>query len=540
MHKRLLLLSSGVLVAALAFFGVNAIESSLTSRYSEFTIEKSEYPRVDDAILEGESRVEENYDPVELVRDVKVWERENEFLMLQNSIRFGYGPTLRDQVPISNSSVDKTILVIGDSFVWGQGAEDSEMRWSRRLEKNLNAQSGERYRVVTLARLASSTMDEAEWLSKERMALIDPDAVVVGFVRNDYAASYGEARYCRDLGTCAKDGGPPAISNPRNVVLVACLRGNESIFGRLISKVVLPVLPNIGRWMVGRWCDPDRLADIEGLTSEGVSIENPTESPTWDYFVESIQSMKSSVGSVPIFMADTRVLPWDNLDKEDALPIFRESGYNLIEMRRSRELLATVDNHNDLHINAADKHPGSELTQAYADDVSEALLSLFGKGQGVGVTSKNNRSLLSNYLPASVAIGERDGKVRVVSSPLNERQSKFYGSTFVRGKGGYAPQTTPCAAMGRAHVRLMLDSELKAGDNIELELTRSASSLVIQPIGYNEDGKILYFESYLLHSGEVRVDVLQQGQSGYLIGGVKAGCGEGVLAAPVFDLTIGN
>jgi hypothetical protein len=76
------------------------------------------------------------------------------------------------------------ILVVGDSFSWGDGVYWQDA-YPNRLQARLNEFSrGERFEVVNWSRPGWNTLRQVRSVEK-RLAEIDPDLVILGFVLND-------------------------------------------------------------------------------------------------------------------------------------------------------------------------------------------------------------------------------------------------------------------------------------------------------------------------------------------------------------------
>jgi hypothetical protein len=74
------------------------------------------------------------------------------------------------------------IAILGDSFVWGHGVEDS-VRWNKRLEQKLKAYR-KNVKVLHWGQNAWSTNNELDFLIEEGYKY-EPDILIVGFVLND-------------------------------------------------------------------------------------------------------------------------------------------------------------------------------------------------------------------------------------------------------------------------------------------------------------------------------------------------------------------
>jgi lysophospholipase L1-like esterase len=80
----------------------------------------------------------------------------------------------------------RRILVIGDSFVWGDGSVNANEIWWRQLQRELERRGYRNIEVVAAGWNGASTQDELNWL-RERKLLeqAQPDLVIFGYVTND-------------------------------------------------------------------------------------------------------------------------------------------------------------------------------------------------------------------------------------------------------------------------------------------------------------------------------------------------------------------
>lgn len=80
----------------------------------------------------------------------------------------------------------RRLLVVGDSFVWGDGNDNANEIWWRQLQRELHSRGYRDVEVLALGFFGASTQDQLTWL-KDRgfLARIRPDLVVLGYVTND-------------------------------------------------------------------------------------------------------------------------------------------------------------------------------------------------------------------------------------------------------------------------------------------------------------------------------------------------------------------
>jgi hypothetical protein len=80
----------------------------------------------------------------------------------------------------------KRILVLGDSFVWGDGYANVNDTWWRQLERELSRRGFEDVEVIAAGYCGASTKDQLRLLTQgDLVRKYGVDAVIVGFVTND-------------------------------------------------------------------------------------------------------------------------------------------------------------------------------------------------------------------------------------------------------------------------------------------------------------------------------------------------------------------
>jgi hypothetical protein len=84
--------------------------------------------------------------------------------------------------PFKKNPGSTRIAVLGDSFVWGAGAEQQHM-WTRKLEKMMN-QNGMNVTILNWGKPGWSTLDEFQFLKSEGIKY-EFDLLLIGFVVND-------------------------------------------------------------------------------------------------------------------------------------------------------------------------------------------------------------------------------------------------------------------------------------------------------------------------------------------------------------------
>lgn len=80
----------------------------------------------------------------------------------------------------------KRILVIGDSFIWGDGHTNINMIWWRQLQWELERRGYHTVDVIAAGRNGASTQDQVAWLNRPGFLVeARPDMIIFGYVTND-------------------------------------------------------------------------------------------------------------------------------------------------------------------------------------------------------------------------------------------------------------------------------------------------------------------------------------------------------------------
>ncbi len=87
--------------------------------------------------------------------------------------------------PVSEEKAGKhRILVIGDSYVWGDGQANLNDIWWRQLQYELEKRGYDNVEVIAAGRCGASTRVELSWMDR-LCRQFDPDAIILGYVTND-------------------------------------------------------------------------------------------------------------------------------------------------------------------------------------------------------------------------------------------------------------------------------------------------------------------------------------------------------------------
>lgn len=111
--------------------------------------------------------------------------RINHFVYLRNQARKDNPVWRSPLLPVAEAHPGKKrILVMGDSFVWGDGYSNINTLWWRQLGQELKARGYNDVEVISAGLCGASTHDQLDWV-KALIPKYTPDLVVFGYVTND-------------------------------------------------------------------------------------------------------------------------------------------------------------------------------------------------------------------------------------------------------------------------------------------------------------------------------------------------------------------
>jgi hypothetical protein len=448
------------------------------------------------------------------VTDKVIWAREHEFYNGDIYWRIGEGPDIRAQSGTGQVNGIVKVLVISDSNLYGNGVADLETVWANRLETELNRQRGAgAFEVRILAQGGASLMQYADWMASGVVEEYDPDVIVIGYTQNDPMPSGFERALCGEAGRCE-------VGNAKTFPLYReCISGSGSAFATLVRVTIGHWFPNVTNEVLARYCDITRLSNSAGIPAEEVVATNLEKNPYLPYFYDAAAKIRELSKDRPLLVARTSV----NMKlHEGSLPyveILRNAGMEIIKMDRAEELYERfLMSPEAMYVHPADPHPGPLLTFAYALDVAEHLLELFGEDftGGFGkrpAVQRDAPHILSGYLPArTLVVGDPRRDIRVVLPPSD------------RDIG----QQVPCAFVGRPHLRIIFDVGPGLGSRLRLTLERSVGGpMTVQSSGYDQSGFRVDSPVRVINPGESFEIIVSDELSNVLFGSLQGGCGIG-------------
>jgi hypothetical protein len=337
------------------------------------------------------------------------WRTESSLYAYQNSERVG-GFYAADQLPSSDPTGEVRVLVLGDSYTFGTGLEDIDLRWPTLLEALLE-RNGTEVDVVTLAQGGASTITQARILDQvaagvwEEISWKNPaqaaaalgkpfDYLIIGFVANDVLPGF-------------YDGHQPDYDLEERVVRDGKANPYE--------REWLEALERIARWPV----------------RERYILNLDYTEPGYSY-------------------------------ARRLAPVFQRVGFKILDTPELENAIAREQGA-ALMVHPADAHPGPIVLRAYARDAARELGARNGTYNltvGNGGREVLSGGVVSNYMPVT-ATWRRDGAGEILDIPASANLIKPCDQTYPCRHDGEPfetdgepehPRTHPCARIGASYV----------------------------------------------------------------------------------------
>ena len=304
---------------------------------------------------------------------------------------------------------EKRILVIGDSFVWGDGYANLNDIWWRQLERELRSRGYNQVSVMAAGMCGAQTAEQSRWL-EQVAAAYNPDLVIMGFVNND----------TQEYEDPAKRSG-----------IIKRLKQFQSPM-ETIEKTSASVLPYLSLHL--------RELRQSSYSKKNSSTANGFETSQWNYELlrgENFQSYKNTVSSLsrtisslncPVFvltlpsgyhLATPREPGENELDHtlrdvyafhrhiyDKVGPVFEEAGIRFVDnldgfisgAREDKYISGSVSPRFAFGINPRNSHPGPYSTHFYARSACDVLERDFQSclGEKVAETGRSKSVIVIN------------------------------------------------------------------------------------------------------------------------------------------------
>lgn len=254
------------------------------------------------------------------------------------------------------------ILVIGDSFVWGDGYLNANDIWWRQLQRELQHRGYFGVEVVAAGLNGASTQQQLQWLTEIDLARrLRADAVVLGYVTNDPDVQGADGQYLvRQIG---RDLPQPTWA------------GLDATFGRVLPTLTAQIKPLLtkkwaseleGAYLYSDWeREILKAPSIEAYREVVLSLGEVAHALDLPFYVVTLPGAPSAETFGPLYQpieplfAEAEI-PFVNLLNDFADTYTTQPGAGVSSL---------------LHwgINPANGHPGVRATRFYARKVADLL-----------------------------------------------------------------------------------------------------------------------------------------------------------------------
>ena len=260
---------------------------------------------------------------------------------------------------ISQGNTKKKILVVGDSFVEGDGYSNLNQTWWRQLEIELHNRGYYDVEVYGAGKDGASTYDEMKWLSTTSLVEdIKPDLIMIGYVIND-----------------------PEIDDEKGNPIIKHTNSINYFSKNKILKKIECVFPNITykiNNMINEKIDKNKTYNDNTGYPTNLWYDIITNE-TWSkvYQEKAVQPLGEYLTSIdiPSFIVTT---PNGVNPKHEnwyhVLSFFEKAGIKTYNMFADFSMMATtIKDQENQKINYVNGHPGTAYTKYYAQYISDIL-----------------------------------------------------------------------------------------------------------------------------------------------------------------------
>ncbi|MDC1073580.1 hypothetical protein OAR43_10265, partial [Gammaproteobacteria bacterium] len=316
-----------------------------------------------------------------------LWVNRNNWAKIQGLPVFkskGYEPPVPSQDR-------RRVLVIGDSFVWGDGIANINMIWWRQLQWELERRGYFEVDVIAAGMNAASTQDQLGWIVEDR--LLDrtrPDLVLFGFVTND-----------------------PAVNDSVGAPIVRQLDLDDAINshaleGLVNSETVRNFLPNIVHQLSGKIREKyAQLANDDIGYPYGAWEKKLYEEKNFTKYQEILEELADELkrSSIPAFFVTLPNVPSRKFEQKYTLirDALNDVGIPLLDVLPSFLQCCESIAGRLFTANPANAHPGPRATNFYASQVVNLLETSFP--DLLGLKAKEQRKFIpkvNDWMPAYI------------------------------------------------------------------------------------------------------------------------------------------
>lgn len=305
------------------------------------------------------------------------------------------------------NSDTKNIVVIGDSFVWGEASLNRNELFWRQLERMLRTK-GYNVRVSAIAAEGASAYEEMRWLESGVMEDLKPDIVIFGYVCND-ALKPGSG-----FGIV-----PVELEIPQL---------------RLVKKICPNIYGKLYHYIDAKTVYSRKFGDAYADENSWVSVLDGELRMYYQiHFVEKLSdfSKKNDLPAIVVTLPNETNSPlYEELFKPMS-EIFAGSGISFYDSYPSFKATCSRKKHrNNIYVNVRNVHPGSAAHLFFADFICDFLIKDFSDilGEPANNSLNSKRITVNEIMPGKVnfeTVFESDTKSEYVVSYPNINEAHY-------------------------------------------------------------------------------------------------------------------
>ena len=388
------------------------------------------------------------------------WFRENVFLNSNMYLRQGGGYDLNtpNAENVKNNPKPFKVLLFGDSYAWGNGADDPQINIAWRLQEELNRLTKPNTFVVILkAANGRNTFSYVDYFTKDKVKSIEPDIAIYDYVYNDQFPNFEESMICPTVESC-KDRYSPAY-HPK---YRACVAGKSGFLGRAINIFVKPLSNNTASLLLVRYCQP-LLKKINNDTfNEERYILHPKENPYYQTWIDAVKRLKSNFGDTPLYFVNSKISNQTFEIYDETSNVFKKSGYKIIDSPWLNNVTNQVINDkkwnlmNKMYVTPYNAHYSLYANYNFAIDIANKIISDLGKEKIDSLMKANTSSpgpfgLINSTTPYLAKFTNLTADDAIVQYDPKEQEGKY------RNQGELPFQGTSCLYIGHPYFLINID-----------------------------------------------------------------------------------
>ena len=305
---------------------------------------------------------------------------------------------------------EKVILVLGDSFIWGDGSSNVNVLWWRMLQKRIRDEGFGKCRIVGVGQCYAGTQDQLYWLEHTTMLDdIKPDMIIIGYVTNDaqdYADNHTYIKFSERIFTPSIWAGTANRRWYNNKLLMGFYMLFPNI-ERSIENTLNERYIAVTEWPVktlkttkdGRKIEADNYPYDEWQLKiiEGANLERYNK-----LAVEPLGNFIKNLSVPCVLMTTPSKASYDYFYAryKDVLPLFRNAGIPVYDCLDDLVMKHSSDIRYNVGISPVNHHPSIPMNKYYADYAFDMIKKYYPDMLGSGnIYSDRNAIVLNDWFP---------------------------------------------------------------------------------------------------------------------------------------------